>query len=86
MIAMFGAWWLSSGIHFSVTLARVVGLSMAKQSRKTSVCGYESVAFVADGGVEGDCVLFFVDTLSEGKMLSQSTVCKGLYSIDISNP
>jgi len=86
MIAVFGAWWLSSGIHFPVRLARVVGVSMAKQSRKTSVCGYESVAFFADGGVEGDGVLFFVDTLSEREMLSQSTGCKGLYSIDISNP
>jgi hypothetical protein len=71
MIAVFGAWWLSSGIQFSVTLARVVGSSMAKQSRKTSVCGYESVALFADGGVEGDGVLFFVDTLSERKLLSQ---------------
>ncbi len=59
---------------------------MYRWRSRASVCGYESVAFFADGGVEGDGVLFFVDALSERKLLSQSTVCKGLYSIDISNP
>ena len=36
-----GQWWMISGIHFSETLSRDFGSTVGKQTRKTSVLGYE---------------------------------------------
>jgi len=36
-----GAWWLISGYHLVRMFSKDVGFVMEKQSRKTSVCGYD---------------------------------------------
>ena len=42
MIGTFGAWCSISGNHFALTLSKDGGLTMEKQMRNTSVCGYDS--------------------------------------------
>lgn len=37
-----GQWWCTSGNHFSLTFSNEAGEVTLKQTRKTSVCGYES--------------------------------------------
>jgi hypothetical protein len=37
-----GQWWWTSGNHFSRTFSKDAGEVTLKQTRKTSVCGYES--------------------------------------------
>ena len=36
MIGVSGQWWVTSGIHLELTLSKLVGLVMAKQTRNTS--------------------------------------------------
>jgi hypothetical protein len=37
-----GQWWCTSGNHFSFTFSKDAGEVTLKQTRKTSVCGYDS--------------------------------------------
>ena len=37
-----GQWWCTSGNHFSRTFSKEAGEVTEKQTRKTSVCGYDS--------------------------------------------
>ena len=36
-----GQWWWTSGNHFSLTFSKDAGLVTEKQTRKTSVWGYD---------------------------------------------
>ena len=39
---VLGQWWVISGTHFSFTFSNEAGATTEKQTRNTSVCGYES--------------------------------------------
>ena len=39
---VFGQWCVISGTHFSFIFSNELGLTTEKQTRKTSVCGYDN--------------------------------------------